>query len=236
MKCLELVVTIHVQSGIAEADQQFKENQFYFKVLRDTNLIQRQRAKPNRPLQWNLSQPMQDIFRLIAGRFELSPADYLLKIYAYRTYQAEPQEAGGGLGDKVAKLKAFFGEHVKRMDAATSEAINSGLQRLERLVLRPTGQVTVPDEANVIIRLLDGLLDDLPLFIVVSTKLLHSYWKMIHALDRINDTTPHLGKVRVCGADKYLKLLWSHGCLEIGVAGDLFVIVLGFKMGKKPMM
>jgi hypothetical protein len=141
MKCLELVVTIHVQSGIAEADQQFKENQFYFKVLRDTNLIQRQRAKPNRPLQWNLSQPMQDIFRLIAGRFELSPADYLLKIYAYRTYQAEPQEAGGGLGDKVARLKAFFGEHVKRMDTATSEAINSGLQRLERLILRPTGQV-----------------------------------------------------------------------------------------------
>lgn len=146
-KCLELVVTIHVQNGIAEADQQFKENQFYFKVLRDVNFIQKQRAKTIRPLQWNLSQPMQDIFRLITNRFELSPADYLLKIYAYRNLQADPQEQGSGICDEVAKLKSFFGEHSKRMDSAAIEAISSGLQRLERLILRPTRQA--PEERDV---------------------------------------------------------------------------------------
>src|SRR5262249_51245956 len=72
-KCLEVLVNVFVQNGIAELDRQFAENAFYFQVLKDAGLIQKQKAKKGRRFRWNLSQPFANIVRLIAKQHRLNP-------------------------------------------------------------------------------------------------------------------------------------------------------------------
>jgi hypothetical protein len=156
-KCLELLVHISVQNGIAEIDRQFTESSFYFQVLRDAGLIQKQRGKKGRPFRWNLSQSFANIIRLVAKRHALNPADYLLKIYAYKGYLEYATETPTGSADEIAEVKHLFSEKSHRLALPTRQAMAKGLERVERLLLRRAGGTPSESDVTTAIEAFDSL-------------------------------------------------------------------------------
>jgi len=156
-KCLELLVHIFVQSGIAEVDKQFAEGSFYFQVLRDAGLIQKQRARDGRPFRWNLSESLSNIIRLITKRYNLTPADYLLKLYAYKGYVDQVGQATTGSAEEIADVKRFFADPGQKLERSAREAIAESLERLERLLLRANNVAPTQSDVKTAVEAFDSL-------------------------------------------------------------------------------
>lgn len=156
-KCLELLVHIFVQNGIAEIDRQFTESSFYFQVLRDAGLIQKQKSKKGNFFRWNLSQSFSNIIRLILKRYALNPADYLLKIYAYKGYGDYAPETPTGSASEIAEVKHLFSEKSQKLALPVRQAITEGLERVERLLLRPSGGTPLESDVKTAIEAFDSL-------------------------------------------------------------------------------
>ncbi len=156
-KCLELLVHVFVQNGIEEVDHQFTESSFYFQVLRDAGLIQKQKSRKGSAFRWNLSQSFSNIIRLIAKRYALNPPDYLLKLYAYKGYGDYTPEMPIGSANEIAEVKHLFTEKSQKLTLPVRQAITEGLERVERLLLRPAGGTPVESDVRTAIEAFDSL-------------------------------------------------------------------------------
>lgn len=156
-KCLELLVHIFVQNGIAEADRQFTEGSFYFQVLRDVGLIQKQKGREGKPFRWNLSESFSNIVRQIHRKQKLNPADYLLKLYAYKGYVNQVADATSGSAEEIIEVKRLFAEKASKIESPARDAIAEGLERLERLLLRPAGGAPTERDVKTAVEAFDSL-------------------------------------------------------------------------------
>ncbi len=133
-KCLELLVHIGMQGGIAELDREFVSNKYYFQVLRECGLIQKQRLGHTSSLKWSMSGRMRHTAKIVSDRHGLSPHDYLLKLYAYKSYgSAAPFKSE--LSTEFEDLKRFFAQPEINLPAAVADLIQLGVRLFEGLLL-----------------------------------------------------------------------------------------------------
>lgn len=90
-KALELLVVVFTQDGIDERDQVFQSNAFYFQLLKDCSLIQKQKSSDGK-LEWAASKNLKAQADTIKQRLGLSLPDYFLKVYAYKDYSQKSPE------------------------------------------------------------------------------------------------------------------------------------------------
>jgi hypothetical protein len=184
-RCLELLVHVSVQNGIAEDDRQFLENRFYFQVLRDVGLIQKQKGKPNQRFQWNLQHRLRQAADAVAKKNGLNLADYLLKLYAFKGYSERKDASLQEETSPIVEIKRFFNRKDVRIEKAVQDDVKEGLRFLESLLLKdPT---TTPTES------------------MLETAV-HALDRLTGALTNLDTSCGFFARIRVTNASTKLRL------------------------------
>ena len=133
-KCLELMVHVDTHSGISEEDKQFRDNMYYFDVLRNNDLIQKKLTKRS-GIMWILRERLLKAISSINDKYGYNIQDYLLKIYAYKDYDAESTARLPEETNELTRLKQFINKFEKTIEKSTYENIKTGLRKYDSLVL-----------------------------------------------------------------------------------------------------
>lgn len=141
-KCLELIVHIAMQNGISEDDKQFLDNKYYFHVLKEADLIQKQKPSKGFSLEWGLRDRFRKVISDIFNKHRLNIHDYLLKIYAYKDYwkysiSSEPEEV-----NELTELKRLINKPDLRIGKSILDHVNLGIRLYDSLFLSD-GQIKV---------------------------------------------------------------------------------------------
>jgi hypothetical protein len=135
-RCLELLVHLNVQNGIGEGDRQFVDNAFYFRELRNANLIQKYRVGSTRNFKWNLQFRLGKLVQQIHRDHQLNLADYLLKLYAFKGVSEASRRPVSQETGVVAEIRRLAARRDIKLERAVQEDIQQGLRILDSLLLR----------------------------------------------------------------------------------------------------
>ena len=133
-RCLELLVQVGTHDGITENDRQFLENRFFFKVLRDCELLQKQRSGMPGVVAWGLRDRLKISVKRIQAKHKLHLNDYLLKIYAFKDYHVRKHMAEQSVPASIKALKDLLVDTTTRLPQSVVDQIGRGLSLYERLL------------------------------------------------------------------------------------------------------
>ena len=141
-RCFEILVQVSVQEGIPETDKQFLEHKFYFQILHNCGLIQKQKKGQTSNCHWTLNYRLRDAADSIFKDHKYALSDYLLKLYAYKDYKDRRADESIEQTAPLRELRSFFSRRDVRLEKAVTDNINSGLHLLEGLLLRAPTETT----------------------------------------------------------------------------------------------
>ena len=141
-KCLELMVHVDNHNGISEEDKQFIDNTYCFQALKNNDLIQKKKSPKGCGFVWVLRDRLRKAISLIYDKHRLNIQDYLLKIYAYKGYDAGLTDQLSAETNELTVLKSFINENKLLIKKSILDHIYIALQHYDSLVL-------VPDQFNV---------------------------------------------------------------------------------------
>lgn len=135
-KCIEVLVKVYLERGYGEDSPYFKQNPFFFQRLQKSGLIQKMKFDDTR-YRWVVCTELREATKKIREEFNLSPEDYLPKLYAARPPRAVARET---VSEEIKQIRAF-------LDSASPAEVRTFLDesiQLHQQIL--TEQEKLPDK------------------------------------------------------------------------------------------